>query len=284
MRKIERTNQTITKYLASFVNDDTMDWDDYLVPLIFSYNTSFHRSIKQMPHFMTIRVKPNMPSFPAANVRRKFYSEAKEDEIHQFLLYARDIARRNIEDSNDESKEDHDMKVTVDNFQEGQLVLLNEHSFLHKNLKLAAKWSGPHRITEIKSHANKELKLKNDKTLHVHAHQLKPYFVPISSKTVFQEPVRHRIPAPNPPQVISHIEDEPINKENLARFPQIPEEQQNNNANEETQLPVIFQEVFDEYVSDDDLTTTEMPKRGRGRPRRITARQNKFKYNNLPLK
>jgi hypothetical protein len=104
-------------------------------------------------------------------VRRKFYGEAKEDKIHQTLLYARNVARRNNEDSIDKSKEDHDKKVIVHNIQGGQLVLLDEHSFLHKNLKLAAKWSGPRRIRKIKSHANMESKLKNGKTLLVHAHQ-----------------------------------------------------------------------------------------------------------------
>jgi hypothetical protein len=46
-----------------------------------------------------------------------------------------------------ESKEDHDQKVTVHYFQKRQLVLLDEHSFLYKNQKLTANWSGPHRIT-----------------------------------------------------------------------------------------------------------------------------------------
>jgi hypothetical protein len=100
---------------------------------------------------------------------------------------------------------------------------------------------------------------------------LKPYFVPISSKTEFQVPVRQDIPTPNPCQVIPHIEDDPRNVENLARFPQIPAEQQYISANEKSQPPVIFQEVFDEFVPDDDFTIAQMPQRGRGRPRGITA-------------
>jgi hypothetical protein len=52
---------------------------------------------------LTFGFEPNMPSFLAANVWQKFYGEAKEDEIHQTLLYARNIANRNNEDSIDES-------------------------------------------------------------------------------------------------------------------------------------------------------------------------------------
>jgi hypothetical protein len=73
--QIERANQTITKYLASFVNDDTLNWENNPAPM-FCYNTSFHRSTKQIPHFMTFGFEPNMPSFPAANVERKFYGDA----------------------------------------------------------------------------------------------------------------------------------------------------------------------------------------------------------------
>jgi hypothetical protein len=66
--QIEHANQTIKKYLAFFVNDDKLDWEDYLVSFILCYNTSFHRSITQIPHFLTFGFEPNMPSFLAANV------------------------------------------------------------------------------------------------------------------------------------------------------------------------------------------------------------------------
>jgi hypothetical protein len=55
---------------------------------MFWYNTWFHRSIKQKPHFMTFGVEPKH----AYIVRRKFYGEAKEDEIHQTFLFSRDVA------------------------------------------------------------------------------------------------------------------------------------------------------------------------------------------------
>ena len=71
-----------------------------------------------------------MPSLPTADARRVFVGEAKEDEIHQTLLHARDVARRNNEDVQDYSKEDHDRKAKAHNFQLNQLVLLDEHSFL----------------------------------------------------------------------------------------------------------------------------------------------------------
>jgi len=68
-------------------------------------------------------------------------------------------------------------------FLENQLVLLDEHSFLHKNAKLAPKWSGPHRIVRLKNENNVELKLKNGRHLVTHANRLKAYFVPTPKKS-----------------------------------------------------------------------------------------------------
>jgi hypothetical protein len=68
-----------------------------------------------------------------------------------------------------------------------------------------------------------ELKFKNGKTLFVHAHRLKYYFVPISSKTEFQEPLRHGILTSDPPPIIPVNENDRPNKANLERFLQIPE-------------------------------------------------------------
>jgi hypothetical protein len=55
---------------------------------------------------------------------------------------------------------------------------MDEHSFLHKNQKLAPKWSGPHRVIRLKGNANVEIQLKhNNRKTVVHANRLKPYFL-----------------------------------------------------------------------------------------------------------
>ena len=47
--QVERFNQTVAQYLRTQVNTDTMDWEIYLAPMMFAYNTSFHRTIKISP-------------------------------------------------------------------------------------------------------------------------------------------------------------------------------------------------------------------------------------------
>ncbi len=79
--------------------------------------------------------------------------------IHK-LLIARNVARQNNEDASDVARTQYDLKAAPHKFLPQQLVLLDEHSFLHKNQKLAPKWSGPHKIIRLKGDANVEIQLR----------------------------------------------------------------------------------------------------------------------------
>ena len=66
-------------------------------------------------------------------------------------MFARDTARRYNEEASDNYKSYYDKKAAPHNYKVHQLVLLDEHSFLGLNTKLAPKWSGPHHITKVKA-------------------------------------------------------------------------------------------------------------------------------------
>jgi hypothetical protein len=98
------------------------------------------------------------------------------------LLIARNVARQNNEDASDVARTQFDSKAAPHKFLPHQLVPLDEHSFLHKNQKLAPKWSGPHKIIRLKGDANVEIQLRhNSRKTVVHANRLKPYFVAFSN-------------------------------------------------------------------------------------------------------
>ena len=174
----EIANKTIAKYLASYVNQDTLDWEVYLAPLMLYYNTSFHRSIKTSPFFLTFGIEPRLPNFPEPDLRRKFYGESDADEMKLRLLRARQIAYENNQLVTEKSKAYFDSKAKPVDYKVDQYVLLDEHSFLGKNTKLAPKFSGPHRILRLKGNTNVELLLKNGKKVIVHYNRLKPYTFP----------------------------------------------------------------------------------------------------------
>jgi hypothetical protein len=145
---------------------------------MFSYNTSFHRTIKTSPFFLTYGMEPRLPSLPTPDLRRKFYGESSTDDLIRKLLLTRDIARQNSEVASDEAERQFNKKAEPHAFLPDQLVLLDEHSFLAKNQKLAPKWSGPHKILRLKGDCNVELLLRhNNKKLITHVNRLKPYFV-----------------------------------------------------------------------------------------------------------
>jgi len=123
-------------------------------------------------------MEPRLPTLPTPDIRRKFYGESTTDDIIRKLLFAREVARQNNEHASDAARQQFDTKAAPHNFSPQQLVLMDEHSFLHKNQKLAPKWSGPHRIIRLKGDANVEIQLKhNNRKTVVHANRLKPYFV-----------------------------------------------------------------------------------------------------------
>jgi hypothetical protein len=183
----EVANKTIAKYLASFCDNSTLDWELYLAPLMFLYNTKFHCSIKNSPFFFTLGMEPRLLSLPTPDLRRKFYGESSTDDILRKLLLARDIARKNNEMASDQVQEQFNKKAQPHSFLPDQLVLLDEHSFLAKNQKLVPKWSGPHQILCLKGECYVKLLLQhNNKKLISHVNWQKPYFV--LSKTVPQSP------------------------------------------------------------------------------------------------
>jgi hypothetical protein len=174
----EVTNKTIAKYLASFCDESTLDWEMYLAPQMFFYNTLFHRTIITSLFFLTYGMEPRLPNLPTPDLWRKFYGESTTDDLIRKLLLTRDISRRNSEVASDEAERQFNRKAEPHAFLPDQLVLLDEHSFLAKNQKLAPKWSGPHKILRLKGECNVELLLRhNNKKLITHVNRLKPYFV-----------------------------------------------------------------------------------------------------------
>jgi transposase InsO family protein len=86
----EVVNRSIIRYLSSFVDDSTLDWEVYLAPLMFSYNTTFHRSLKTSPFFMTFGIHPRLP----AEIVQPQYGSDLPTELMQRLQVARNVARQ----------------------------------------------------------------------------------------------------------------------------------------------------------------------------------------------
>jgi len=68
--KVEVFNKTVKKYLASFVDDTMLDWENFLPALMLSYNMSYHPTIVTMPFELLFGTKPHLPSFPNPDIQQ----------------------------------------------------------------------------------------------------------------------------------------------------------------------------------------------------------------------
>ncbi len=93
MTLVEVFNKTVKKYLASFVDDTTLDWENFLPALMLSYNTSYHSTIATTPFELLFGTKPRLPSFPNPDIQRLHYGETSSAERYQLLQKIRFLAK-----------------------------------------------------------------------------------------------------------------------------------------------------------------------------------------------
>ncbi len=121
-------------------------------------------------------MKPRTPSLPATDIQCKFYGESFASERLQILQKAREIAKANIEKSQEKYKHQHDKKAEPHTFSIGQQIWYLQTDYLNVNRKLAPKWIGPATIIKINESVAK-IKLQNNRTKTLNVKHLK-LFIP----------------------------------------------------------------------------------------------------------
>jgi hypothetical protein len=142
----EVCNKTIVKYLNSFIDETKLDWEQYLAPMAFSYNTSLHCSIENTPYFLTYGQDTRLPSLPNPDIQH-CYSETPAVDWYNLLQVARDLAARNNMKATTRAEQDHNPKAQEHQYHVGQQIWLDECNFLSKNKKLVPNCSVPFVIT-----------------------------------------------------------------------------------------------------------------------------------------
>ncbi len=125
----EVANKTIAKYLRNVVDTTTLDWEAYLLPLMFSYNTSFHRTIQTSPYFLTFGQMARQPAFNQGDWQKKYLGETSAAEKFQILQQARRIAWQNLSHQQELNREVYDPQAEPHNFHKNQWVWLKIENF-----------------------------------------------------------------------------------------------------------------------------------------------------------
>ncbi len=169
-------NKMVKKYLASYMDETTLNWDEFLPALMLAYNTSYHSTIAMTPFELLFGVRPRLPSLPAPEIQCQHYGESFPIECLQLLQHACQIARQNAEKQGLKYKLSFDQTAVPHKFKIDQKVWLSDTTALGKNPKLTPKWVGPYKIVDINDN--------NDKIEHK-PHKFK--VIDISRLKAFQE-------------------------------------------------------------------------------------------------
>ena len=191
--QVEVFNKTLAKYLASFVDSSTLDWEQYIPAMMFSYNTSYHSTIMTTPFELLYGMKFRTPSFPHADTQRLHYGESFASERLQILQKARQLAKANIDKNGEKYRQQFDKSAQSHNFKVGDLILFAEHNFLGKNKKLAPKWLGPATIIDI-TETNAKIKCQNGKVKLLNVAHIKPFVLEKSSLNTGVHPEDENFP------------------------------------------------------------------------------------------
>jgi hypothetical protein len=76
----EVANKTIAKFLRNQVDTSTLNWEIFLPPLMFSYNTLFLQTIQTLPFFLTFGENTSQPLFNQDKFQENLMQEITAEE------------------------------------------------------------------------------------------------------------------------------------------------------------------------------------------------------------
>jgi hypothetical protein len=110
--EVEVFNKTVRKYLASYVDDCTLNWDEW-----------YHSTIATTPFELLFGLKPRLPSLPAPDIERHHYGESFAAERLQMLHQARKLTRQTAMEQGEKYKFSYDKNAAAHKFSIGQKSL-----------------------------------------------------------------------------------------------------------------------------------------------------------------
>ena len=157
----ERFNQTMITYLNTAINEGaqtTLDWELYLGPLQFSFNTAVHRATRMTPFYALFGYDPRQPLWPDMEelIPDKKIKAASSGEavarLKEIQATARRIVTNNLQEAQETYKMNHDRRNNVHptTFFQGQKIWWRRHKAERPNPKFEQHWF-PGFVVEQKS-------------------------------------------------------------------------------------------------------------------------------------
>ena len=143
----ERFNATFAPALSKLIDDQTRDWDEFLQPIIYAYNTSQHATTTLTP-FQIMFTRDNQALMDPKQLK---VSLMKPSQYYEKVKQSRKLiinhAKLHIQHQNKLSKIRYDQNRPDPKYDIGDLVLVR---VINKTSKLREKYEGPYRVIDRK--------------------------------------------------------------------------------------------------------------------------------------
>ena len=162
--QVERCNRTLMDAVRCFVDGHQRNWDLHLAQIAGALRSSVNRSTGFTPNKMMLGREVNQPVdllFPVTSSPEVSTNEHVA-KLQESLRMAHDIARKHLKTSQEIMKRDHDLKVLIRAYNEGDLVyVLDTATIKGQSKKLGPPWKGPGIIVNKFTSYLYRVKLKN---------------------------------------------------------------------------------------------------------------------------
>ena len=167
---VERFNYSLIKQLSAFTDANARDWDQFIRPVVFSYNTSVCvESTHYSPFYLMFGRDPTSPfstTIPETPEVPNSDNKAFIETLITGLTHAHEIAQENMKYHKEKMKGQYDKRVRTEGYHISQKVWVYFPAVKVEQIKkLHKKYSGPYIIME-------KGRPKNYKV--VRGHDLKP--------------------------------------------------------------------------------------------------------------
>ena len=156
---VERFNRTLLSMLATSAKDNPLNWEQYIRPVCFAYNTSIHTSTGFTPFYLMYGREARLPvdlEFGVTSPSPDDLSPVAYSRQMQIILsYAYRKVRAALGDVQRRQKMLYDHNIHGHPYKEGDMVWL--HSTVvppHSHRKLHHPWTGPYQIVSKLSDLN----------------------------------------------------------------------------------------------------------------------------------
>lgn len=172
----EVANQVVEVGLRTYVGPLRDDWSNHVGPFQHSYNTAVHRSTGYSPNFLLHGFQPREPEHLLSNtpvsISRTNEGNIDAEEFAEGMRALTDLARNAIHLAQSRQRADYNRGRSNEEFEEGDLVLINPHSMdltrdiSGKGKKLLPRYDGPFEIIQKLSPVTYRLRIPASYKIH----------------------------------------------------------------------------------------------------------------------